>query len=137
MTQGSSTVGRILVARAGVLLTRVALRTAGFAATIRALSALPRVLHARHAPDPRWAGEIATADTARLGGTCLDRSVALWFTMRQHGLDGDLRIGVARNGDTLDAHAWVEYGGAVLNDTADVSERFAVFDDDPTDLVFT
>ena len=125
------------MARAGVLLTRVALRTAGFAATIRALSALPRIMRTSTSPDPRWAGEIATAATGRLGGTCLDRSVALWFTMRQHGLDGDLRIGVARSGDALDAHAWVEYGGAVLNDTADVSERFAVFDDDPTDLVFT
>jgi hypothetical protein len=28
----------------------------------------------------------------------------------------------------LQAHAWVEYRGAVLNDRADVSQRFASFD---------
>ncbi len=55
----------------------------------------------------------------------------------QHGIDGDLRIGVARDGDAIDGHAWVEYRGQVLNDAPDVATRFAVFDDDPVGMVFT
>ena len=64
--------------------------------------------------------------------------MALWFTLRQHGLDGDIRIGVVANdgGSGIDGHAWVEYRGTVLNDEPDIGSRFAVFDDDPIDLVF-
>jgi hypothetical protein len=38
-----------------------------------------------------------------------------------------LRIGIRKHGDRLEAHAWVELHGAVLNDTRNVGERFAPF----------
>lgn len=135
--RASTTYGRLAAAWIAVRLIRFLIRRAGFAGAIRFLSAVPPVGSASVAPDPRWAGEIAQASAGRYGGTCLDRSVALWLLLRQHRLDGDLRIGVARNGATIDGHAWVEYRGMVLNDTIDVADRFAVFDDDPTTLVFT
>lgn len=131
-----STYGRLLMAWVGVRITRLALRTAGFAPTIRLLSSAPRIFSAVVAPNPLWMAEIGKAAKGRYGATCLDRSVALWFVLRQHSLEGTVRIGVARDGDTFDAHAWVEYRGAVLNDTPDVADRFTVFDEDPVDLVF-
>jgi hypothetical protein len=64
---------------------------------------------------------------------CLQRSLVLWFLLRRRGLPGELRIGVRRApGAEMDAplafHAWVEQGGVVLNDRADIRERFATFD---------
>ena len=47
-----------------------------------------------------------------------------------------LRIGVTLEEDRLDAHAWVEQDGAVVNDDPDIANRFAVFDGDPAGLVF-
>jgi len=61
---------------------------------------------------------------------CLQRSVLLWWYLRIHGLDGDLRIGVRRDPETdgLEFHAWVEHCSSVLNDRADLRERYATFD---------
>jgi hypothetical protein len=43
-------------------------------------------------------------------------------------VNSDLRIGVRLIEGRLEAHAWVEYQGKPINDTQDVSERFAAFD---------
>jgi hypothetical protein len=59
--------------------------------------------------------------------SCLPRSLTLWCLLRRRGIDGDLRIGVRKVAGQFQAHAWVEYGGAVLNDRTDVSQRFASF----------
>jgi Transglutaminase-like superfamily len=59
---------------------------------------------------------------------CLTRSLTLCYLLRRRGIDGDLRIGVRKERDRLHAHAWVELRGVVLNDGADVHERFAAFD---------
>ena len=64
---------------------------------------------------------------------CLQRSLALWWFLGMRGIASEVRIGVRRRpgspsgASTLDFHAWVEYGGIVLNDVADVRERFATF----------
>jgi hypothetical protein len=60
--------------------------------------------------------------------TCLPRSLTLWWLLRRQGIDGELRLGVRKAGDVLEAHAWVEYRGAVLNDRADVRRVFSPFD---------
>jgi hypothetical protein len=39
----------------------------------------------------------------------------------------ELRIGVRKSAGALEAHAWVEYQGLVLNDRDDVCQRFAAF----------
>ena len=68
---------------------------------------------------------------AALGGyrvNCLERSLVLWWLLGRLGVEGDLRIGVHRDGDRLAAHAWVERGGLVLHEADDVRERFATFD---------
>ena len=129
---------RLAVMWVGVRKTRFLLRTIGFASTIRLMRAMPSFYPSREGPDPRWVLEIRRVSGSPYHGTCLDRSLLLWFVLLQHGLDGDLRIGVARSedGSGIDAHAWVEFDGLVLNDAPDVATRFAVFDEDPTGLVF-
>ena len=85
----------------------------------------------------RWAETIRRVGGRPYGATCLDRSVFLWFLMRQRDLDGRIRIGVAFDDDRLDGHAWVELDGVVVNDEPDVADRFSVFDEDPTGIVFS
>lgn len=59
--------------------------------------------------------------------TCLRRSLALWWLLRRRGIPAELRIGVRKDGDAFQAHAWVEHAGMALNDRVDVYLRFAVF----------
>ena len=59
---------------------------------------------------------------------CLKQSLVLWWLLRRQGIDSELRIGVKQEGGKLEAHAWVEYDGKVLNDSQDVRSRFTMFD---------
>ena len=56
---------------------------------------------------------------------CLQRSLALCLWLEREGFQPELTIGVRIEGADLEAHAWVEYYGEVINDTPDVSEEFA------------
>ena len=59
---------------------------------------------------------------------CLKKSLVLWGLLRHQGIDSELRIGIRREVEKFEAHAWVEYQGFVLNDTRDVRDRFATFE---------
>jgi Transglutaminase-like superfamily len=61
-----------------------------------------------------------------LASNCLSRSLTLWVLLRQHGIDAEVCLGVRRGAGDLDGHAWVEYLGRTLNDSADVRGRFAL-----------
>ena len=121
----------------GVRSTRVLLRTAGFARTVRLLTRVPPMGRPWSEPDARLVADIDRVSGPPYTATCLDRSVLTWFLLRQHRLDPSLRIGVAMAFDELDGHAWVEWDGQVINDDPDVADRFAVFEDDPARLVIT
>ena len=56
---------------------------------------------------------------------CLPRAVVLWTLLRRRGLAPDIRIGVRRTGERLDAHAWVEIDGRPLDDNTAVEDRFS------------
>ncbi len=60
---------------------------------------------------------------------CLNQSVLLWWLLQRQNIESDLRFGVRHANETgrFEAHAWVEYQGEVLNDRADVGQRFAPF----------
>jgi len=77
-------------------------------------------------------GRLVNAAAYRLPGrpACLARSVTLWWLLRRHGIESTLRIGVRTEGGRLEAHAWVELAGVVLNDSQDVGQRFAAFEGD-------
>jgi hypothetical protein len=59
--------------------------------------------------------------------SCLPQSLVLWWLLRRQGLAGELRIGVNPLEGRLEAHAWVEFQGHILNDCEDVHLRFAPF----------
>jgi hypothetical protein len=59
---------------------------------------------------------------------CLERSLTLWWLLRRNGIDGELHIGARKEGARFEAHAWVELGGQVLNDGAEVHQHYARFD---------
>lgn len=58
---------------------------------------------------------------------CLQKSLLLWWFLQRRGIESELRIGVRKKGTLLEAHAWVEYQGSVLNDRNDVDQLFAPF----------
>ncbi len=81
---------------------------------------------------PRALGRLVNGAAHRLPGrpACLSRSVTLWWLLRRRGIDSAIRIGVRTAEGRFEAHAWVELGGVVLNDSQDVGERFAAFEGD-------
>lgn len=58
---------------------------------------------------------------------CLQKSLLLWWLLQQQNIESELRIGVRKKTEVLEAHAWVEYQGCVLNDRSDVDQHFAPF----------
>lgn len=67
---------------------------------------------------------------------CLARSMALWWMLRRAGIDSELQIGVrkAESAQGIEAHAWIERGGAVLNDNPAVKARYVAFQTGPAEL---
>ncbi len=59
---------------------------------------------------------------------CLRQSLVLWWLMRRRGIPGELRIGVRKQVQGFEAHAWVEHRGVVVNDTDEVHQHYAPFD---------
>ena len=53
--------------------------------------------------------------------TCLHRSLALWWVLGRRGLDSQLKMGARQSNGRLDAHAWVEHSGVVINDDPEVT----------------
>lgn len=111
---------------------RMLLWIRGYGGTTRLLGAhLPAPTEpAGDVPPP--VAEIASAVTAVAAlfpfrSRCLARSITIWWLCGRRGHDVDVLIGVAAPKDNrLPAHAWAEYGGRPLNDTADVRERYGV-----------
>jgi hypothetical protein len=110
---------------------RLALRVAGFRRCHLALSRLahlsalsgPRTLAAREAI--RASQLVRSAERAGLlDQNCLLHSLTLWWLLRRRGIDSDVRIGVRRIGDAIQAHAWVEHSGEALGQDDDVARRF-------------
>lgn len=60
--------------------------------------------------------------------TCLIRALVLWFLLARRGVACDLRLGVEKTSQMLNAHAWVEWCGRPVMESPDVRQRYAVFD---------
>ncbi len=112
-----------------------AIRIFGLRRVCRFFSRHPVIGEGTGVPDAqraREAGRLVNAAAFRIPGrpNCLTRSVALWWILRRRGIESALRIGVRTAAGHLEAHAWVELGGLVLNDDPDVGERFSPFEGD-------
>jgi hypothetical protein len=57
---------------------------------------------------------------------CLQRSAATACLLKEHGVSAQMVIGAQRM--PIKAHAWVEVGGIVVNDTPYTAEMYAVLD---------
>lgn len=70
----------------------------------------------------RWFG--AAARHPFQWARCLQRSLGLCLWMEHHGLIPELKIGVRMQEGALEAHAWVENAGKVLNDSPGMLQGF-------------
>lgn len=60
--------------------------------------------------------------------TCLQESLALWWLLGRQGIASDLRVGVRKQAEKFEAHAWVERNGVALNEPEALHEHYAAFD---------
>ena len=58
------------------------------------------------------------AERSPVAARCLCVSLVAWTLLRLEGLAADLHLGVRRSDRDLKAHAWVECGGVVLDDSS-------------------
>lgn len=61
--------------------------------------------------------------------SCLRRSLLLWGFLRREGIQGSICFGVRRMGQQLEAHAWVECKGIIVNDFANIHDSFQTLDE--------
>jgi len=81
--------------------------------------------------DPQRAAEVAAAVEAGfkmlpVAPTCLRRSVTLTRELDRLGLASAIHIGVQSIAGEVQAHAWVQAGDLVLNDSVDVADGYVV-----------
>lgn len=59
---------------------------------------------------------------------CLQQTLVLWSLLRRDGIESEIRFGARKKDGQLQAHAWVEYLGVVLNEESDVCRHFSPFE---------
>ena len=126
-----------LFLRAVVLLPLVALslRWRGFRET---QAALERFLSkANPGPDAALASKVAAVTTHMVNAadrhglvhpSCLAKSLTLWWLLGRQRIPSHLRIGVRKEKETFEAHAWVERDGTALNEPDEPHHHYAAFD---------
>jgi hypothetical protein len=60
--------------------------------------------------------------------SCLAKSLTLWWLLGRQGITSRLRIGIRKENDQLEAHAWVEREGVALNEPEERHHHYAAFD---------
>jgi hypothetical protein len=60
--------------------------------------------------------------------SCLERSLALWWLLRQEGIASSVRIGARKTDGRFEAHAWVEHEGVALNEPQQEHRHYSTFD---------
>ena len=126
-----------LFLRAVVLLPLVALslRWRGFRATQAALERfLPK---ANPEPDAALANKDAAVTAHMVNAadrhglvhpSCLAKSLTLWWLLGRQGILSRLRIGIRKEKEKFEAHAWVECDGVALNEPDEHHHHYAAFD---------
>lgn len=128
---------RNLFLRAIVLLPLVALslRWRGFRATQATLQRFlsndnrqnDAALVSRLASETAWM--VNAADRHGLvHPSCLAKSLTLWWLLARQGISSHLRIGIHKEKESFQAHAWVERGGISLNESDEHHCHYAAFD---------
>lgn len=63
-----------------------------------------------------------------VGGTCLIRSLVLQAILQRQGIPTDLRIGIRKQGELPEGHAWLEYQRSPINESPEQVATYTVFD---------
>jgi len=111
----------------------ISLQWRGFCKTKASLQQFLSVSNGSQNPDAQ-AYAALTAQMVRAAArygigqpNCLKVSLALWWLLARQGIASDLRVGVRKDGEKLEAHAWVECGGVALNEPESPHQHFAAF----------
>lgn len=114
-----SNADRLLLAQTLLLLgsIRIGLRLLPFTCLVRTLDRLTprneqRGQRRMTSADVVWAVDVISRHFPWCG-TCLTRALAARILLARRGYQTELHIGVARQGDELKAHAWLESSGDV------------------------
>jgi Transglutaminase-like superfamily len=124
---------RILVYSLPLLpLTKLSLYCFGLNRTQRLIAAIPLPFFPRLCSplDPVEVAGMTSSAAALLPWdcNCLPRALIISHLLTQLGIPCDLRIGVSRKtGETLEAHAWVECQGRILDSMPEETRRFDAF----------
>ena len=119
-------------------LVRWSLRLRGYGRTFTSLQkrAQFQTRGTENQPEPREAVE-ATCRMVRAAlrysvarFTCLEESLTLWYLLRKQGIPACLRIGVRKENEKFEAHAWVEHRGEALNQDEAMHRHYAAFEQD-------
>lgn len=91
----------------------------------------PRACTPAELTDAEHLAELAAIAGRRgvYANTCLRQALAVHWRLQRRGLQPVLRIGAQREGDALDAHAWVELEGVPLAQTRALPPGFDYGDD--------
>lgn len=120
----------LIAAAVALAASALALRTLGLKRTLKLLSRVPRGGSRRDEHDQTLTTEAQAVDRASRAtgmGTCLSKSLALYLRLRRKGIDARLRIGVAKGGGALSAHAWLERDGLVINGGHETAGSYPAF----------
>jgi hypothetical protein len=60
--------------------------------------------------------------------SCLAKSLTLWWLLVSQGIESHLRIGIRKENEKFEAHAWVERDGVALNEPEEHHRHYAAFD---------
>ena len=121
---------RLVAALAAISRVAILLRLHGYGETRRRLEHRSRQ---RPAPSHALASELTELDAwaVRVAarwlpwGSCLRRSLALWWLLHRRGIESEIHFG-GRSVNELEAHAWLEVDGRPLTDVVDPRQRFQV-----------
>jgi hypothetical protein len=61
--------------------------------------------------------------------SCLAKSLTLWWLLVRQGIPSRLRIGIRKEKERFEAHAWVERDGTALNEPDEHHHHYAAFDE--------
>ncbi len=128
------------VAAALLLRVKISLRTSGYR---RTLSLLERKLDAHQQSGRADFAQLADSLTICrvvaaathhlfLHASCLEESLVLWYLLRVHDISASLRIGVRKQQELFEAHAWVELDGVALNQHQEQHRHYSPFDREVT-----
>jgi hypothetical protein len=59
---------------------------------------------------------------------CLEQSLTLWYLLSAQGISASVRIGIPKQKEPFEAHAWVEHDSVALNQLEEVHRHYVPFD---------